>query len=265
MEALSLEVREGIAAITLNRPENANSLNIVLARELRDAAAGVAADEQVRCVTLTGRGRMFCAGGDVASFVEAPDRGSFVTELASTFHEAVLAFRSMPKPLVVLVNGPAAGAGLSLAAIGDVVLAARSAHFSAAYTRLGVTPDGGMTWLLPRLIGFRRAQDMILTNRRIEADEAERLGLVTRAVDDAMLADEGYLAARRLAEGPTTALSASRALLWEGLTTSLEDHLGKEAVSIGASANSPDGLEGVSAFLARRRPNFSSPNSSQAN
>lgn len=246
----------GVATLTLNRPDQANSLDLPLAQRLCAAVDDVSRDASVRCVLLTGAGKMFCGGGDVASFASAADRQQYVTELASTLHRAVLALLAMPKPLVVQVNGPAAGAGMSLALIGDVVLAATSAHFTAAYTRIGVTPDGGMTWLLPRLIGFRRAQDMIMTNRRVSALDAEQLGLVTHVVADDQLATESVTAARALASASTSALAVSRKLLWEGTATSLEAQLEREAHAIGEAAASRDGREGISAFLERRAPVF---------
>lgn len=256
MEPVLLARRDGVATLTLNRPDQANSLDLPLATRLRDLAREVATDKEVRCVVLTGNGRMFCGGGDVGSFVEVSDRKSYVTKLASTLHQAVLAFVAMPKPLVVRVNGPAAGAGMSLALLGDVVLAASSAHFSAAYTRIGMTPDGGMTWLLPRLIGLRRAQDMILTNRRVDAEEAEQLGLISRAVDAGSLDEECNAVAEGLASASTSAIAVSRALLWEGVTSTLSDQLAREAERIGEAADSADGREGVGAFLARRAPDF---------
>lgn len=256
MDPVLLDSRDGVATLTLNRPGNANSLDLPLATRLRDLAHEVAADDRVRCVVLTGNGRMFCAGGDVGSFTQVSDRKSYVSQLASTLHEAIIALVAMPKPLLVVVNGPAAGAGLSLALVGDVVIAARSAHFTAAYTKIGMTPDGGMTWLLPRLIGLRRAQEMILTNRRVSADEAEQLGVISRAVDDESLAQEGATVAGQLAAASTSALAVSRALLWEGATASLADQLEREASRIGEAADTADGREGVEAFLARRAPRF---------
>ncbi len=162
----------------------------------------------------------------------------------------------MEKPLVVAVNGPAAGAGLSLAIAGDVVIAARSAHFSAAYGAVGLTPDGGMSWLLPRVVGLRRAQEIILTNRRIGADEAAAIGLVTRVVDDAALAGEALAAAHALAAGPVAALAGARALLAEGAGRDLAGQLRAEANRIAQAGAGSEAREGISAFLARRKPDF---------
>ncbi|PIK71576.1 hypothetical protein CS379_18575 [Methylobacterium frigidaeris] len=169
---------------------------------------------------------------------------------------AVSRLMRMEKPLLVLVNGPAAGAGLSLAIAGDVVLAAGSAHFTAAYGGVGLSPDGGMSWLLPRLVGLRRAQEIILTNRRIGAEEAERIGLVTRTVEDAALASEGAEVAAGLATSATRALGLARGLLADSLSSGLETQLEREARAIAEAGRTPDGREGIAAFLARRKPDF---------
>jgi 2-(1,2-epoxy-1,2-dihydrophenyl)acetyl-CoA isomerase len=162
----------------------------------------------------------------------------------------------MSKPLLVLVNGPAAGVGLSLAISGDVVLCARSAHFTAAYGSLGLTPDGGMSWMLPRLVGLRKAQEIILTNRRIKADEAERIGMVTRLVEDERLIEEGRETAVRLAALPLAAVGAARALLQESFSSGFETQLEREARAISMAGASAECREGLSAYFAKRSPDF---------
>ena len=162
----------------------------------------------------------------------------------------------MPKPLLVLVNGPAAGAGLSLAISGDVVLAARSAHFAAAYGAIGLTPDGGMSWTLPRLVGLRKAQEIILTNRRISAAEAEQIGMVTRLVDDEQLIEEGRQTAARLAAAPVAAFGAARALLQESFSSGFETQLEREARAITLAGALPECREGLAAYFAKRSPDF---------
>lgn len=257
MSTVLLHRDGGIAHLTLNRPDAGNAIDPALAADLARAATDVAADPAVRCVLLTGAGRLFCAGGDVGGMAAAgADAPRFLRDLADTLHGAVVTMATMAKPLVVAVNGPAAGAGLSLALLGDVVIASRSAHFTAAYTGIGLSPDGGMSWLLPRIVGLRRAQAMILTNARIGADEAERIGLVTRTVDDADLADEAQRTAQALVAAPTAAIGAARHLLLEGATATLRDHLEAEAATIAAAGGHPESREGVAAFLARRKPVF---------
>ncbi|WP_199554716.1 enoyl-CoA hydratase/isomerase family protein [Sandaracinobacteroides hominis] len=254
---ISLTKADGVARITLNRPDQGNAIDLQLAKDLVAAAEDVAADSAVRCVVLTGAGRMFCVGGDIGSFASAGDEaGPFLQLLADTLHVAVSALAEMAKPLVVLVNGPAAGAGMSLAALGDIVIAARSASFTPAYGGIGLTPDGGMSWLLPRLVGMRQAQEMVLTNRRVPSEEAANLGLVTRTVDDADLQAEGDALAAKLVAAPTAALGATRNLLRKGQDTTLAEQLELEAQSISAAGAGPEGREGVAAFLARRKPDF---------
>jgi len=246
-----------VARVTLNRPEIGNAIDLDMARALVKTAIRCDTDVAIRCVVLTGAGRFFCVGGDLAIFAEAGERrSSFLSELAGTLHMAVSRFMRMAKPLLILVNGPAAGAGLSLALSGDVVLAARSAHFAVAYSAIGLTPDGGLSWFLPRLVGLRKAQDMILTNRRVGAEEAESIGLITRAVDDDAFEEEGVNMAARLARSATAALGAARALLLESFPESLETHLEREARAISAAAGSAESGEGIAAFLAKRKPSF---------
>ena len=153
---------------------------MILREKLLAAAQRCHEDSDIRCVVLTGTGRFFCTGGDIASFSDAGDQVPGILQaLASTLNEALRLFSTMRKPVVIAVNGPAAGAGLGLAVCGDFVLCARSAHFSCGYTAIGLTPDAGTTWMLPRLIGLRRAQDMVLSNRRVACEEALSIGLVT--------------------------------------------------------------------------------------
>lgn len=260
MTTVLIECADGVANLTLNRPEQGNGIDMALAEDLLAAVEAVSSDPEVRCVVLTGAGRMFCVGGDIGAFSAAgDDAGPFLRALANKLHEAVLALAAMAKPVVVVVNGPAAGAGLSLAAAGDIVLASEAAHFTAAYTAIGLTPDGGLSWVLPRLVGMRAAQEMILTNRRVSAAEAATIGLVTRAVPGDALANEGKALAARLADGPTRALGAVRWLLMEGQTHSLAVHLDLESQTVATAGAGPEGKEGVAAFLARRKPDFRVP------
>ncbi|MDQ1231520.1 enoyl-CoA hydratase/isomerase family protein [Sphingomonas sp. SORGH_AS_0879] len=250
--------KEGAAAwLTLNRPEAGNAVNPAMARELAEAAREVADDPAIRCVVLTGAGRLFCVGGDVAAMAAAgSEAGPFLRDLADTLHSAIVTLTEMAKPLVVLVNGPAAGAGLSLGILGDVVLAARSAHFTAAYTGVGLSPDGGMSWLLPRLVGLRRAQAIILSNERISAEQAERIGMVTRMVEDDDLLSEAEALAARLIAAPTAVLGAARRLMIDSATASLPDHLDREARTIAHAGTQPEAREGIAAFVERRKPDF---------
>jgi 2-(1,2-epoxy-1,2-dihydrophenyl)acetyl-CoA isomerase len=254
---LIVDVRDGMCWLTLNRPEAGNAVDLPMARALVAASIRCQTDATIRCVVLTGAGRLFCTGGDLGLFASAGDQVSaLLSELAGTLHMALARFARMAKPLLVLVNGPAAGAGLSLAIGGDVVLAARSSHFTAAYGTIGLTPDGGMSWMLPRLVGLRKAQEIILTNCRIKADEAEAIGLITRAVDDAQLPEEGRVAAARLADSAVAAVGAARGLLQDSFSSAYETQLEREARAISVAGASPECREGLAAYFAKRRPEF---------
>lgn len=254
---LLVSVDGSIATLTLNRPAVGNAIDLPLAQALLKAAIRMDQDDTIRCVVLTGAGRLFCAGGDLPAFAAAGDQvPAFLSELAGTLHMAVSRLQRMAKPLLVLINGPAAGAGLSLSLIGDIVIAARSAHFTAAYGSVGLSPDGGMSWLLPRLVGMRRAQEMIIANRRVSAVEAAATGLITRMVEDSDLSNAGVEAARNLAGAPTLAIGAARNLLLDSFDGPLEAQLDRETRRIAASGATNDCREGVAAYLARRKPDF---------
>jgi 2-(1,2-epoxy-1,2-dihydrophenyl)acetyl-CoA isomerase len=252
---VQLDIADGIARVTLNRPEAGNAIDLPMARALLEAAIRCDNDRHVRCVVMTGSGRMFCAGGDVGSFQAAGERAdAFLSELAGTMTLALSRLARMAKPLLVLVNGPAAGAGLSIAIAGDLVLATPSAHFTAAYTAIGLVPDCGLTWWLPRVVGLRQAQEMILTNRRVSAEEAARIGLVTRVAEN--LVEAGQETAVALAAAPVAALGASRQLLLESFSATLETQCEREARAIAAAGIGVEGQEGVAAFLNKRPPFF---------
>ena len=254
---LIVDVVDNVAWLTLNRPDAGNALGMPMANALVDASIRCQTDTAIRCVVLTGAGRLFCAGGDVSLMRASGDQvPATLSKLAGTLHMALARLARMAKPLLVLVNGPAAGAGFSLAISGDVVLCARSAHFTAAYGSLGLTPDGGMSWMLPRLVGLRKAQEIILTNRRIKADEAERIGMVTRVVDDEALLDEGRKTAARLVASPVAALGSARALLRESFSSGYETQLEREASSISIAGGLPECREGLSAYFDKRSPDF---------
>ena len=260
-EPVLLSIEDGVGWLTLNRPDAGNAIDIPMARALLQAAIRCDQDEAVRCVVLTGAGKMFCVGGDVSAMgaaeqAKAGGAGEFLSELAGLFHMGWVRLMQMQKPLVTLVNGAAAGAGFSIAIGGDVVLASNSAHFTSAYTAVGLSTDGGLSWMLPRLVGLRKAQEMILRNRRVGAQEAQAIGLITQAVDEAELEAEGRKMAAELVNAATPALGAARALLLDGYATPFEAHLEREVRRMAACAATPASREGVAAFLSRRKPDF---------
>lgn len=253
-------VESGVATISLNRPDVGNALSIELAIQLRDHVEAASSDRNIRCVLLTAAGRFFCVGGDVKGLHQAgADVGAMIDRLTAPLHHAVEMLLRMDKPLVVAVNGPVAGGGLGLSLTGDIVLAAQSAHFSMAYSAIGFSPDGASTWLLPRLIGLRRTQEMALTNRRLSSEEAETLGLVTRCVADDVLADEARTVSQDLANAPTGAFAATRRLLLASDTATPEAQMEAEAASVRAQAEGPEGQEGLVAFIEKRPADFGRP------
>jgi 2-(1,2-epoxy-1,2-dihydrophenyl)acetyl-CoA isomerase len=256
-EPLHFERAKGVAWLTLNRPTVGNAIDVSLSRALLEAAVRCDEDQAVRCVVLRGSGRLFCAGGDISAFSAAGESiAELLKELATNVHAAVLRFARMNKPLVTAINGPAGGAGVSLAILGDIALAARTAHFTLAYPAIGLSPDGGATWLLPRLIGLRRAQEMALLNKRYSAEEAGAVGLVTRVVDDEALASETEAVAEKLVSSATQALGRARSLLLTSYTSTLEAQLEAEARSIIEAGQSSEAREGIAAFLQKRKPSF---------
>lgn len=248
-----LKVEQGIATITLNRPQQGNAIDLPMAQALLKVAISCDQAPEVKCVVLTGSGKLFCAGGDLDGFVAVGDGISgFLSELAGTLHLAISRFMRMEKPLVVLVNGPAAGAGMSLSLIGDIVLAEGTSSFTPAYGAIGLSPDGGLSWLLPRLVGLRTAQEIILLNQRIGAEEAKALGLITRVVEAGQLHAEGGALAQKLASMNVPALGRVKNLLLESFGVPLEAQLEQEARSISALATQPYVRDKVGAFVAQR-------------
>jgi len=256
-ENLLFDVREGVATVTLDRPDAANGIDLTLGRELMQAAIRCDEDPAIRAVVLTGAGKMFCAGGDLKAFASyGDDLSKGLKELTVYLHAATSRFARMEAPLVTAINGSAAGAGMSLAVASDIAIAAVSAKFTMAYTAAGLSPDGSSTYYLPRLIGMRRTQELMLTNRRLSAEEAMAWGLLTKVVPDEALAAEARKVAERLAQGPTRAYGAVKALLASSLNESLETQMELEARGIAAMGRSADGREGIRAFLEKRAPKF---------
>jgi 2-(1,2-epoxy-1,2-dihydrophenyl)acetyl-CoA isomerase len=254
---LTLERRDGVATITLNRPDAYNALNLGLGRDLFHASLEVDEDPTVRCVVVTGAGRAFCAGGDVKDFVDNLEHvGAFIKELTTYLHGAVSRFCRCDKPVIMAVNGVAAGGGLSFALSGDIVVAAESARFTMAYSKIAATPDGSSSYFLPRLIGMRRAMELYFTNRVLTAREALDWGLVTRVVPDAELASAVGALARELAQGPTKAFGGAKRLFHQSTWESLETQMELEAQAIAASGHTEDFRNGVVAFAKKQSVTF---------
>lgn len=255
--SISFQVDGPVATILLDRPDVGNAVNLEMANELGDAANRCRHDARVRVAVLSGNGKLFCAGGDIATMATAGEQvEAAVKKLAGVVHAAYSTFVRMDKPMITAVNGAAAGVGLSLALIGDLTLASEGASFTMAYTAVGLTPDGGASWLVPRIVGYKRAMEMMLTNRRLSAAEAQEWGLVNQVVPADALLGTAQDAAIRLAEGPTSAFGAVKRLMLSSFSESLEAQMVLEAESIGKQAMGPTGREGIRAFLEKRSPRF---------
>ena len=251
-----------VRTLSLNRPAALNSFTTELHAELMAALEAAAQDESVRCVVLTGTGRAFCTGQDLADPSVAPDPtpGAAPKDLGhviSTYYAPLVArLRSMPVPVIAAVNGVAAGAGANLALCCDLVVAGRSASFMQAFTKIGLVPDTGGTWLLPRLVGSARALGIAMLGDKLPAEEAARIGLIWQCVDDAALAETAAALASKLAAMPTRALVATRQAMADAQGMDLRTALDEEARLQRVMGNADDYREGVEAFRAKRAPMF---------
>jgi 2-(1,2-epoxy-1,2-dihydrophenyl)acetyl-CoA isomerase len=246
-------VRDKVAHVTLNRLEAANSLNATLSAEMMDAIIRCEDDTEIRALVVTGTGRFFCAGADLKGFYSS---GSALKSRISLFHAAISRLVHANFPVIAAVNGAAAGAGMGLACACDLVVAAESARFTMAYTKIGLSPDGTTTYFLPRRIGIGRALELVLLNRTLSANEALDWGIANRVVADASLAAETHSIAAQLAAGPTRAYGAAKRLMQSGFTESLETQIEMELRTIGALARTQDAREAIAAFAVKRAPVF---------
>ena len=258
-ETVLLDIADDVATITLNRPERLNAAPIGMADDIV-AACDEALGQGVRCVLMTGTGRAFCSGADLAG---GRDRSSGVgggdaakQSLDEHYNPMIRKLAGLPVPLVTAVNGPAAGVGCSMALAGDLVLTGKSAYFLQAFVNIGLVPDGGATWTLPRLVGKARAFEMMMLGEKIGAEKAAEWGLVSRVVEDEALMEEARALAQRLARGPTLALGLMRRLAADNLDRSFSDALDAEADAQREAGNSQDAVIGAVAFLKKEKPAF---------
>ncbi len=258
-EHILAKTRDKVVFITLNEPDKLNAMSRAMLEELNDAFAAIENDKDIRAVLLTGAGRGFCAGADLSGEGLAvgddgkPDLGE---ELEEAFNPLIRRICTLSKPVIAAVNGPCAGAGMSLALAADIIIAGHSASFLQAFTRIGLIPDAGSTWFLPRMIGQARAAAMILLADKIDAEQAAEWGLIWKCVGDEQLMDEAMAIAERLSQGPTGAYAAARALLQASANNDLDTQLDLERDTQRRMGHSHDFIEGVAAFFQKRPPAF---------
>jgi 2-(1,2-epoxy-1,2-dihydrophenyl)acetyl-CoA isomerase len=256
-ETLRLSLDGALARLDLARPDAAHAIDMRMARELMQAAAQLDRDPRVRAVLLGSSGKMFSAGGDLAHFrAQGEALPGELREMTTWLHGAISLLARLRAPVVAAVNGSVAGAGIGLVCAADLVVAAASARFTLAYTRVGLTPDGGSSFFLPRLVGARRAAELLLCNRTLSAAEAVDWGLANEVVPDDQLAERAGALARSLADGPTAAFAGVKRLLASSAAESLEAQLDHESRAISDASRSEDAREGMAAFLEKRPAKF---------
>ncbi|WP_372400416.1 2-(1,2-epoxy-1,2-dihydrophenyl)acetyl-CoA isomerase PaaG [Azospirillum sp. HJ39] len=257
-KTILLTIADGVATVTLNRPDRLNSFTAAMHEELREAIAELRDDKAVRCLLLTGAGRGFCAGQDlsdraVAPGAQGPDLGA---SIETNYNPLVRSLRSLPMPVVCAVNGVAAGAGANIALACDIVLAARSASFIQAFCKIGLIPDSGGTWTLPRLVGHARAMGLAMLGDKVSAEQAEAWGMIWKAVDDDKLMEEAGTLARHLASQPTHGLALIKQALNASSANDLDTQLDLERDLQREAGRTRDYREGVAAFVEKRAPKF---------
>lgn len=250
-----VDVRAGVGYITLANSAAGNAIGLATAQGLLHAAQECER-QRVRAILLTGRGGSFCVGGDLREFsaFTGPALSGHLLEVTAALHRAQTLLASLDAPLVAAVQGAVAGAGVGLACAADITVASDDVRFVLAYTGIGFTPDAGATWSLPRLVGTKRAMDLFLLNRPLTADDALTAGLISRVVPADALAQTAQELTDRLAAGPTAAFGATRRLIQAGWSSTWQEQLARESVSIASAATSAEGIEGLAAFLGKRRP-----------
>ncbi|MCC7031099.1 MAG: enoyl-CoA hydratase/isomerase family protein [Chitinophagaceae bacterium] len=255
MSYIQYEIRDSIATIVLNRADKYNSFCREMALDMQQALDQAAADTTVRCVYITGAGKAFCAGQDLAEAIE--DNGIELSQIVTEhYNPIIMKMREMPKPVICAVNGVAAGAGANIALAGDIVVATASASFIQAFSKIGLIPDSGGTFLLPRLIGFQKATALMMLGEKVMAEEAEKLGMIYKFFADENFAGESWKLAQTLAAMPTKGLALTKQLLNESADNNLTEQLKLEGEIQVLASQTFDYNEGVTAFLEKRKPSF---------
>ena len=252
------EITDRVGTLTLNRPEVMNAFGGTMREDLLQMLRQAEADKNVRCVVITGAGRAFCAGGDIASMAEmqAKNEASVIPQRMKVGGQVVNLIRSMAKPVIAAVNGAAAGAGVNLALACDMRFAAQSAHFSESFVKIALVPDWGGTYLLTQLVGTAKAMELMMSGNRIDAAEALRIGIVNRVIPDDTFREDVIIFARQLASGPANTLAHIKRATYIGATGTLSDALKYEEQAQESVFLSDDAREGIRAFLEKRTAKF---------
>jgi 2-(1,2-epoxy-1,2-dihydrophenyl)acetyl-CoA isomerase len=256
---LLYDITDRVAIVTLNRPEVMNAFSDTMREDLLRAVREAASNAEVRCVMITGAGRAFCAGGDIANMAELQDKGdtSVIGRRMALGSQVIHCLREMPKPVIAAINGAAAGAGVNLALACDIRLAAKSARFSESFVKIGLVPDWGGTYLLTQIVGTGKALELMMIGDRIDADDALRLGLLNRIFPDETFREEVLRVAHQLASGPAETLAHIKRAVYLGATGTLAESLSYEEQAQKHVFLSGDSKEGMRAFLEKRAPKFS--------
>jgi 2-(1,2-epoxy-1,2-dihydrophenyl)acetyl-CoA isomerase len=255
MEFIQFEIIEGVALVSLNRPEKYNSFVRKMAIELQETLDACANNNNIRAVLLKGNGKAFCAGQDLGEAID-PQAQGIAKIVEENYNPIILKMRQMPKPVICAVHGAAAGAGANIALAADIVIASENASFIQAFSKIGLVPDSGGTYILPRLIGFQRALALMMTGDKVSATEALQMGMIYKVSADDALHNDALQMAQKLASMPTLAFAYTKDLLNHSMNNTLQEQLTMEGVLQEKAANSHDFHEGVSAFLEKRAPIF---------
>ncbi len=256
MVSIILEKTHGIGTIIMNRPKVFNSFNAEMRQAMLGALEDCANDPAIRCVVITGEGKAFCAGQDLAEIADVAKAPSFEEILDNGFNLISAKIRALEKPVIAAVNGVAAGAGANVALACDIVVATESASFIQAFTKIGLIPDSGGSWTLPRLVGMARASALMLLGEKVSAKEAEEMGMIYRCYDDELYAGNVQILAKTLADMPTRALALTKQALNQAYANDFTAQMAKETQLQGQAAATEDYTEGVKSFIEKRKPNF---------
>lgn len=257
IKSVLLNIENNVGIVTLNRPDKGNALDLQMAKELMEVSITCSESDEIRAVVITGAGNKFFVGGDLKSFADAGDEiSSHLKSVTAYLHQAISNFVRMNKPFIGAINGVAAGAGMSLVCACDLAYASENSKFVMAYNKIGLTPDGSGSYFLPRIVGMKRALELMYTNRLLDAKEASDWGIINHVVSDDELMATVLELATSLAHGPMNAFGATKKLFYHSLQETLESQMSKESLLLAERASSTEGKEGISAFLEKREAEY---------